>query len=306
MKTKFGIFILAMFPLAILNGNEIAINNLTPECLPQNPSEIYSINVEILPQSSNVNKDLIKPSVVIDGKSHPMLKGAMGPNTFTFDYKMPSGANIARYYYDVEYESKVFEGTKERGLKSPLYDLKTGNRCASTLDVNRGPVGATIPVSGRGLSSKDTIIFGDTEVQTSFVSPNVITFKVPALAAGRVYDVYLEGNNGSIPMGEFRIDPSTISADRDTIYLKSHERTTLTLEIDSPAPKGGLELDITTDIPDSIIMPEVIVAEGSKTVNVTIEGGKPGVGSIFVEANGFDELEIPTEVTEDINNFWGN
>lgn len=304
MKTKFSLFLLAMIPFAVLNANEVVINNLTPESLPQNPSEIYAINVEIATMSSNVMKECIKPMVVIDGRAHPMVKGSMGPNSFTYDYKMPSGANTARYYYEVEYETKVFEGTKDRTIKSCLYDLKTGNRCASTLDVCRGPVGATIPVSGRGLSKGDTIMFGDTEVETMFISQNVITFKVPTLRAERVYDVYLQGNNGMIAMGEFRIDPSTISADRDSISLKSHERVTLTLEIDSPAPKGGITLDITTDIPDSVIMPEVTIPEGSKTVNVTIEGGEAGTGYIFIEANGFDELEIPTSITEDENNFW--
>lgn len=306
MKTKFISFILAVLPLSFLNANEVVINNLTPESIPQNPSEIYSINVEVLSMSSNVNKDHIKPFVIIDGKAHPMNKGSMGPNSFTYDYKMPAGANIARYYFEVEYISKVFEGVKDRTIKSNLYDLKIGNRCASTLDINRGPVGATIPVSGRGLSNGDTITFGDIEVPTTYLSPNVITFKVPALQAERVYDVFLQGNNGSIPMGEFRIDSSSISADRDEVYLKSGERTTLTLEIDCPAPKGGIEFDITTDIPDSIIMSDVIVPEGSKTINVTIQGGKAGTGSIFVGAEGFDELEIPTTISEDEGNFWSN
>lgn len=304
MKTKFSLFLLAMFPFAFLNANEVVINNLTPESLPQNPSEIYSINVEVIPMSSNVMKDCIKPSVIIDGKAHPMTKGSMGQNSFTYDYKMPARANTGRYYYEVEYETKVFEGTKDRTIKSSLYDLKIGNRCASTLDVCRGPVGATISVSGRGLTKGDTIMFGDTEVQTTYVSPNVITFKVPSLHADRVYDVYLQGNNGSIAMGEFRIDPSTITADRDSIYLKSHERVTLTFEIDSSAPRGGIVLDITTDIPDSVIMPEVTIPEGSKTVNATIEGGEPGTGYIFIEANGFDELQIPVSISEDENNFW--
>ncbi len=304
MKTKISLFFLAMLPLAFLNANEVVIHNLTPESLPQNPSEIYSINAEIYPVSLNINKDCIKPSVIIDGKIYPMTKGFRGPNTFTYEYKMPSGANTARYYFEVNYLTKVFESIKDRTVKSCLYDLKIGNRCASTLDIYRGPIGAIIPVSGRGLSSGDTIMFGDTEVQTTYVSPYLVTFKVPALRAGKVYDVYLEGNNGSMPMGEFRIDSCTLSANHDSIYLKSGEHTVLALEVDSPAPKGGIELDITTDIPDSIIMPEAIIPEGQKNVNINIEGGKQGTGSIFIGANGFDELVIPVTISEDENNFW--
>lgn len=294
-----------MLPLGFLNANEVVIHNLTSESLPQNPSEIYSINAEIYPVSLNINKDCIRPSVIIDGKIYPMAKGFRGPNSFTYDYKMPAGANTARYYFEVNYVTKVFECVKDRTVKSGLYDLKIGNRCASTLDICRGPIGAIIPVSGRGLSSGDKIVFGDTEAQTTYVSPYLVTFKVPALRAGKIYDVYLEGNNGSIPMGEFRIDSWTLSANHDSIYLKSHERVVLTIEVDSPAPRGGIELDITTDIPDSVIMAEAIIPEGQKAVNVTIEGGKQGSGTLFIATNGVDELALPISVSEDENNFWG-
>lgn len=304
MKTKLHFLILALFPIALLNADEVQINNLTPESIAQNPSEIYSISADIYSKSSNVDKDSIKPSIVIDGKTFPMTKGTMGPNSFTYDYKMPSGANTVRYYFDANYITKIFGTTKERQVKSNVHELHLVNRYASTLDVSRGPIGASITVSGRGLSNTDTILFGDTEAQTTYISPNLISFKVPTLRANKIYDVYIQGSNGSLHLGEFRIDASTISSNRDSIALKTNERATFTLEIDNPAPKGGIDLDITTDVLDSIIMDEVSFPQGSRTVNVTIEGGEPSSSTLFINADGFNELTIPITVTEDENNFW--
>lgn len=300
MKTKFNAFLLAILPLSLINANELLINNLTPENVPQNPSEIYSINVEISPMSSNIHKDLIKPSIVIDGKTYPMTKGSMGPLSFTYDYKMPSGANTVRYYFDVDYTTKVFETeTKERKIKSNIYDLHLINRYTSSLDVSRGPIGATIAISGRGLSRSDTILFEDTKAQTTYISPNLLTFQVPALPAGKIYDVYIQGNNGTTRIGEFKIDAPSLHVNTHSIFLKTSEHTTFTLEIDNPAPKGGLVFDITTDIPESIIMDDVTIPHGQKTIDITIEGAKPASGSLFISADNFSELTIPVAVIED-------
>ena len=56
-------------------------------------------------------------------------------------------------------------------------------------------------------------------------------------------------------------------------------------------------LDITTDVPESVIMPEVIVPQGQTYVSVTIEGGKPGGGTLFLKGFGSGEVTIPVTVT---------
>jgi hypothetical protein len=67
--------------------------------------------------------------------------------------------------------------------------------------------------------------------------------------------------------------------------------------IPAEAPAGGLVLDITTDVPASVIMPEVLIPAGARSVNVVVEGGKPGSGTIYVRAPGFGEASVAITVS---------
>jgi hypothetical protein len=53
---------------------------------------------------------------------------------------------------------------------------------------------------------------------------------------------------------------------------------------------------VTTDIPASIIMPEVIIPGGQRSTSVTIEGGEPAQGNIFVEVQGYSEVILPVTI----------
>ena len=63
------------------------------------------------------------------------------------------------------------------------------------------------------------------------------------------------------------------------------------------APAGGLLLDITTDIPESVIMPEAVVPPGQNSLSITVEGGKPGSGSLFLKGYGSGEVSVPVTVS---------
>ena len=77
--------------------------------------------------------------------------------------------------------------------------------------------------------------------------------------------------------------------------------------LDNPAPAEGLAVNVTTDIPDNVIMPEVTFMGGERTASVNITGGEePAKGTLFISARGFSSLEIPIEVgnpTEVNNNY---
>jgi multiple sugar transport system permease protein len=45
------------------------------------------------------------------------------------------------------------------------------------------------------------------------------------------------------------------------------------------------------------IMPEVVVPQGQTFASVTVEGGKPGNGSLFLKGYGSGEVTIPVTVT---------
>ena len=58
----------------------------------------------------------------------------------------------------------------------------------------------------------------------------------------------------------------------------------------------GWLIDVTTDVPESVIMPEVIVPQGQTSVTVTAEGGKAGSGTLFMKGFGSGEMTVPISV----------
>ena len=56
----------------------------------------------------------------------------------------------------------------------------------------------------------------------------------------------------------------------------SSDMIIFTIEVD--APPQGLYVDVTTDIPDSLVMPEVTIQPGTRSVNVPVEAGNPVPG----------------------------
>ena len=67
-------------------------------------------------------------------------------------------------------------------------------------------------------------------------------------------------------------------------------------KIDFEAPGGGIPIDIKTDVPSSVIMPEATIAEGDKTVNVPVRGGEIGEGKMIISADGYETVEIPVRI----------
>ena len=165
-----------------------------------------------------------------------------------------------------------------------------------SLEVNRGPVGARVSVLGRGFTPQDVLYFDNTPTRTVFESPNALSFFVPALPAGQNYRVMLGSAAGNSPVGTFRIDTSTLSVTPSSLTLRTGDRQPLTFTLPNAAPPGGLLLDLTTDIPESVIMPEVIVPQGQTSLTVTVEGGKPGSGSLFLKGYGAGEVTVAVSV----------
>ena len=163
--------------------------------------------------------------------------------------------------------------------------------------MNRGPVGSRISVLGRGFTPQDAIHFNGAPARTNFESPNALSFFVPPLEPSRNYQVTLNSAAGNSPVGTFRIDASSLTVSPAALSLRTSERTTLTFSLPNPAPPGGTLLDVATDVPESIIMPEVIVPQGQIYVTVSVEGGKPGTGSLYLKGFGSGEVTVPVTVT---------
>jgi len=279
----------AAVALAALCGcTTVALTNLTPSSLPENPSGIYTFTLRVVPMSASVIPDSVTPRIVVGAQSHDMKRSDVSTELYEFDY--------IGYYYLVSYNTGGDIVSAAHQANTELQHTAIVSRYVLSLEVNRGPVGARVGILGRGFTAKDLVGFDGTPVRTVYESSTSLGFFVPALTPGRTYNVTLSGSTGNSVVGTFRIDASDLTVEPSSLRLAPGQRQSLTFAVPNPAPAGGLLLDVTTDVPESVIMPEVVVPAGQTSVTVTVEGGKPGSGSLFLKGYGTGELSIPVAV----------
>lgn len=283
--------------LALLAGCDIKLTDLTPKVLPENPSRIYTFALRVSPKNTNVDVGSIAARIVIDGQIQPMKSGGLGKGVFEYEFQLPAGRDELAYYYIVDYTVDHGGNTLRRQDFTEVTRTRVVGRYVLSLETNRGPIGAKISVVGRGFGNADIIKFDDQPVRTVNESANALSFYVPAVETGRNYRVTLEGAAGSSPVGTFRVDAAILDVSPSSLALTTGNVQPLTFTLPAPASAGGQLLDVTTDIPESVIMPEVIVPEGLSSVTIEVRGGKPGTGSLFLKGYGLSgEITIPVTV----------
>jgi hypothetical protein len=288
----------AALALALLAGCEtVKLTNLTPASVPENPSQIYTFTLRVTPRSNVVPTASIQPHLIVDGQNFDMKRSALGEGLYEFEYQLPAGRDELAYYFLVNYNVEGNNSNVPGEAYTEVAHMKLARRYVLSLEVNRGPVGARVSVLGRGFSPQDVVYFSGVPARTVCESPNALSFFVPALEAGKNYKVALNGAPGYTPVGEFHIDPSNLSVSPTSLTLRTGERQTLSFTLPNPAPPGGTLLDVATDVPESVIMPEVIVPQGQVSVTINVEGGKPGNGSLFLKGFGSGEMTVPVTVT---------
>jgi len=257
---------------------------------------MYTFSVEVRARSV-VRKDSLEPSIVIGGAVYPMQPSSLGENIYEYDFPMPSGVTEGSYYFLVPYETSSGGRSKISEAYTGKFSFNVVGRYSISLDTNRAPVGARVSVLGRGFTQGDTVFVGSNAAQTIFESPNSLAFTVPPLAAGETYPVSVGMDPSSgLAVGTLRIDQGSLGVNVRSIRVSTGRRALLVFTIPSSAPARGLTLNIETDAPNSVIMPEVTIPAGEQSVSVFLEGGVPGNGSLFVSAPGFGELTIPITV----------
>lgn len=292
---KIIVWLASVAALVLLAGCEsVTLTDLTPKSMAENPSRIYTFSLRVTPRSNTVTG--VSPTIIVDGKSNEMKKSAMGEGIYEFEYQLPGGRDRLAYYYLVNYSIDGNGVLTPQEAYTKVETIQIVNRYVLSLEVNRGPVGARISILGRGFTPQDVVHFNGTPTRSVYESPNALSFFVPPLDPGRNYQVTVNGSAGNSPVGTFRIDTSSVTVSPMTVSLRTGERQTLSFTLPNPAPPGGTLIDVTTDIPESVIMPEVIVPQGQANVSVTVEGGKPGTGTLFLKGFGSGELTIPFSV----------
>ncbi len=296
LATKILAWLACAAGLALLSGcDAVTLTDLTPKSMAENPSQIYTFSLRVAKRTSTVVG--LTPNIVVDGKSFEMKPSPLGGGLHEFEYQLPAGRERLAYYFLVTYNVEGNGVLTPREAYTQVETVQIVRRYVLSLEVNRGPVGARISVVGRGFTPQDVIQFNGSPARTAFESPNSISFFVPALEANRNYQVAVASAAGTSPVGTFRIDPSSITVSPSSLTLRTGERTSLSFALPNPAPAGGTLLDVATDVPESVIMPEVMVPQGQTQVTVNVEGGKPGSGKLYLKGYGSGEVTVPVTVS---------
>jgi hypothetical protein len=287
---------LAAVLLAFTSGCvSVAISNLTPGTLPENPSEIYTFTLRATPKLNTIIPGTLSPQIVIDGQTFPMKKSSIGEDLYEFDYQLPAGRQEMSYYFIVDYQIESSVKNVYSQSFTELQHTSLVHRYVISLESTRGPIGSSISLVGRGFTPQDVVNFDGTPVRTVYNSPSSLNFFVPAMPAGQNYRVTLTNSEGSSPVGSFRIDPTSVSVSPSALTLKSGETQMLTFTIPTPASMGGTLLDVTTNIPESVIMPEVVIPQGQSSISVPVKGGRDGIGKLFIK--GYSNADITVSIT---------
>jgi hypothetical protein len=295
--SRYFLAALALGGLLLLTGCELTIIDLTPDKVPHNPSNIYTLTARFKPGTSSINKASIQPRIVIDGQSFPMVKSAAGDDVWEFEYQLPGGRRAASYYYICDYTAANAQSNLQQQVYSELKTLTINDRYVRPLEVGRGPVGARVSVVGYGFTPQDVVCFDSQPARTIYESTSSLSFIVPALPPAQSYKLSVRGAGSELPVGTFRVDATSIQVAPAALTMRQGEQQALTFTLPMPAGPGGLLIEVTTDAAESVIMTEVVVPPGAVSVTVPVQGGKPGSGSLFFKSGGTGETTIPFTVS---------
>ena len=284
--------------LAALSGcATVALSNLTPSSLPENPSQIYTFTLRAKPKTDAIARSSIAPHIVVGGQNYEMKPSPLGNDIYEFDYQMPAGQPSVAYYFLVDYQVED-NGTLTPGeANTGLQQTQIMHRYVLQLETNRGPVGASIGLLGRGFTPQDTLYFNGTAVRTVYASPTSLSFFVPSMPTGQNYQVTLGGAAGNSPVGTFRIDSTNLTVAPTALTLAPGETQTLNFTLSNRSRGRDCSLDVTTDVPESVIMPGSLVPAGQTSVSVSVQGGKPGTGSLVLKGYGGGDVTVPITVS---------
>lgn len=281
-----------------LAGCAQTLTNVTPEIAQRNPSNLYRFTTQCNILETKVIPGSFDLNLVIDGEKHPLTAEALTPAFYYYDHVLDTERTEAKYYFELNYQLNNRGKLRKYSAKTPLSTFKIEERCCFCLDNERAPVGSSIKILGRGFTSGDRVVVGEYNAVTTFESENVLKFTIPPVIAGKAYPVYAICNNQKTFVSNLLVDNSRLFIEPDSVEVTKGEKISFTVETNASVT-ADLYVNVTTDIPNSVIMPEVVIKAGESSTTVEIEGGEPGKGNLFVNAQGFDEVNVPIEIQDD-------
>ena len=277
------------------------LDNLTPSNISKNASDIYSIDFQFDLQSHQAQQlypNSLIAFITIDGETHRMKPIFGKKNSFTYDYRIPKDRNYAKYYFTTKYKLTRITGEPgiTREVTSKLYELSLNQPGNLSLDSDRAPIRSVVSIFGYDLKPDDNIYINNEVVDSFFVSKNVIKINVPKLIP-KEYKVELNREDKFYYVGNLIVDKfPPMSASPSKLKINSGENAVLAISIETDAPKGGYNITTLTNIPDSLVIPNVTIPRGQRSTNITISAKKEGEGLILLRSDGFNELIIPIEI----------
>ena len=301
MKFKNQFFVVLTFCTMLLSGCgslQSKTRNLTSQNVAQNLSNRYRISVYFDTRDGRIIRDSIKPQIVIDGKVFTMNIDKENNDVFFYDYEISNGRTKAKYYFQIDYDYANGNAIRHKIFQSKLFEFNLINRYSIELECERGVVGSKVTIFGRGFNHDDEVLFGEEVCVAEVESPNTIRFIVPNITVGKLYQVKIVGDSDTINVGQFYVDGGKLSADLDTIEMTTDSTTIIVLSADSDALSEGIDLQLSTSIPESIkIKAFTRILPTSRNVSVVVNSTAiGGEGTISAHADGFNDVTIPVSV----------
>lgn len=222
--------------LALISTGCSGLTNLTPERVPENASRVYTLSMSAYINDGSVVQDSIKPFVVIDEQTNPDEgnKGYEVRPSIRVRLYPPQRAQRRKILFPPQIRGdKLNRRRKEgKGNEKPhsLY-AQPATRYIVNMQNERRPVGASIPVLGRGFDKEDRIRVGGVFADTEYLSRSTLNFIVPPLESGKTYDVELVGEKGEIWIGAFRVDTAKMGVSPSEIKMAGGDIVTMIFNI---------------------------------------------------------------------------
>ncbi len=298
MKAKRILFLTALVSLPCLIGCSINIVNLTPPEFSPSSTGAYTLKAQVDVGKKAVVPHSLEAFVVIDGTQHPMSQKLTDSYIFEYDYKPSAEKLLVSFYYILNYliVQKDETPTVEQVI-SGFYRTQLPNTVSLRIDKERAAVDKEVSIYGDQFTRQDRVLIDGTPCETTLISSKELRFLVPEIKPSFGYAVNVFTSKGMLEAGTLRVDsahPLTVLPNE--ITLKAGQPQALVFMLNHPAPYGGLHVSVTTDIPDSIISPKVLIPERTRTVSVTIAGKSASSGNLFITAGELPEIIVPITV----------
>lgn len=285
-------------------GCGVTVQNMTPQAMTRNSSGLYPISVEVKRNSNAVLAGSVQPMLILPDQSVPMVPVAGSSNRWEYTVAVPANVNQWPYYFKVNYtQEKALVSYEPRSQLDPenapayTYVLRITDRTAVGLDARRARVGSVVKVLGRGFTPNDQVLFNGEFVPTRFENENALSFQVPGVPGNKAYTVEVQDGGSKLNFGDLLVDISQFAANPHETPIALGATAFVNVVIPQPAPPGGLPVSLTVSDAELLDAPATVtIPEGQTSAEVKVKGKSLGVGSISLNAEGFNTGAIPVRV----------